>query len=397
MTLNRVLIIATVFVMITLNLHAMGDLLKNITINYDRRLRPNATGAADVVLIQIGIVSLGPLDAKSFTFEVDVYLRHWWNDARLRHTGGSSYNYNGNPSDVIWVPDTYFENSKKIQLHKVMTENSRAVIKPNGDVFVSMRVTAKSSCPMNLRLYPFDTQECQLVLGSYSFTGSELDLNWAPIPITFDTVDGQVQVSSFDYKGVETKKVIVTMGSQAEKFIVLKCIFKLQRSFKSIISRIYVPSSFLVVLTWATFYIPSTSIPARITLIVTNFLATVFITQSTSSNIADVEYTTAVGLYLLANVVFITLTLLILLLVLNLPDKDIKLFKITWRKGEKGSANEVGDTEMEQLRMPNEKQSGKTEMRSHYIDNYAKIIIPVSYVLFIMIYIVYFGVASSQD
>ena len=33
-----------VFVMITLNLHAMGDLLKNITINYDRRLRPNATG-----------------------------------------------------------------------------------------------------------------------------------------------------------------------------------------------------------------------------------------------------------------------------------------------------------------------------------------------------------------
>ena len=111
----------------------------------------------------------------------------------------------------------------------------------------------------------------------------------------------------------------------SEKFIVLKCIFKLQRSFKSIISRIYVPSSFLVVLTWATFYIPSTSIPARITLIVTNFLATVFITQSTSSNIADVEYTTAVGLYLLANVVFITLTLLILLLVLNLPDKDIKV------------------------------------------------------------------------
>ena len=118
-------------------------------------------------------------------------------------------------------------------------------------------------------------------------------------------------------------KIIIYFIS--EKFIVLKCIFKLQRSFKSIISRIYVPSSFLVVLTWATFYIPSTSIPARITLIVTNFLATVFITQSTSSNIADVEYTTAVGLYLLANVVFITLTLLILLLVLNLPDKDIKV------------------------------------------------------------------------
>ena len=52
-------------------------------------------------------------------------------------------------------------------------------------------------------------------LNSDSFTGSELDLNWASTPITFDTVDGQIQVSSFEYKEVETKKVIVTMGSQA--------------------------------------------------------------------------------------------------------------------------------------------------------------------------------------
>lgn len=68
-----------------------------------------------------------------------MYLRHSWNDPRLRFHGNHSYNYNGNPAELIWVPDTYFENAKKTHLHKVMTENSRAVIKPNGDVFVSMR------------------------------------------------------------------------------------------------------------------------------------------------------------------------------------------------------------------------------------------------------------------
>lgn len=72
-----------------------------------------------------------------------MYLRHWWNDPRLLFNGNSSYNYNGNPADIIWVPDTYIENSKKTQLHKVMTENSRASIKPNGDVFVSMRLAQK--------------------------------------------------------------------------------------------------------------------------------------------------------------------------------------------------------------------------------------------------------------
>lgn len=68
-----------------------------------------------------------------------MYLRHWWNDPRLRYPGSSSYNYNGNPADIIWVPDTYFENSKKAHTHAIMTENRRARISPNGDVYVSMR------------------------------------------------------------------------------------------------------------------------------------------------------------------------------------------------------------------------------------------------------------------
>ena len=40
--------------------------------------------------------------------------------------------------------------------------------------------------------------------------------------------------------------------------------------------------------------------------------------QSTASQISDVEYTTAVGVYLLTNVIFITLALFELLLVLNI-------------------------------------------------------------------------------
>ena len=54
-----------------------------------------------------------------------------------------------------------------------------------------------------------------LYSNSDSFTGSELDLSWASKPVTIDTVDGSIYVSSFMYKGTETKKVIVSMGSQA--------------------------------------------------------------------------------------------------------------------------------------------------------------------------------------
>ena len=68
-----------------------------------------------------------------------MYLRHWWKDERLISPGNSTYNYNGNPADVIWVPDTYFENAQMTRTHAIMTENRRATIKANGDVYSSMR------------------------------------------------------------------------------------------------------------------------------------------------------------------------------------------------------------------------------------------------------------------
>ncbi|XP_065064948.1 gamma-aminobutyric acid receptor subunit rho-1-like [Rhopilema esculentum] len=368
---------------------AQSDWLKNVTRNYDKRLRPNAGGSAVNVSVQIGIVSLGPINAKDFTFEIDMYLRHWWNDPRLKSDANFTYNYNGDPADIIWVPDTYFENSKKTVTHHVMTQNKRAIIKPNGDIFVSIRATATSSCPMDLRLYPFDTQKCRLILGSYSFSGNNLDMNWKKDPVTIDTVSGYVQVSSYVFKRFDTRKIKYVMGNPPESFVVLECIFTLKRSFVSSLSRIYIPSSFLVLLTWATFYLPKSAVPARVTLIVTNFLATVFIMQSTASQISDVEYTTAVGVYLLNNVIFITLALFELLLVLNIRCRT---------KGEGKTKNKQSqDNETELGKLANDKnkdevssEQEKEIQKFHLVDRYAKLVFPISYFIFIVAYFSYF-------
>ena len=68
-------------------------------------------------------------------------------------------------------------------------------------------------CYHSLKL--MDVQVSLPALFSDSFTGSQLDLNWAANAVTIDTIDGKIHVSSFVYKGTEAKKVVVTMGSQA--------------------------------------------------------------------------------------------------------------------------------------------------------------------------------------
>ena len=116
--------------------------------------------------------------------------------------------------------------------------------------------------------------------------------------------------------------------SFSEMFPLLKATFKVSRTFSYYLFHTYLPTGLLVVLTWSTFWIPDKAVPARITLIVTNFLSTAFILQSASSKIPKVPYTTPLEVYLFTNVLFIIAVLGEYLLVLNFcSKKEVNSFK----------------------------------------------------------------------
>ena len=76
---------------------------------------------------------------------MDMYLRQYWRDPRLAFgdNGLSSdkivLTLNRQTIDEIWVPSTYFFNAKKAYFHDVTTDNYLLQIRPNGDVFYSVR------------------------------------------------------------------------------------------------------------------------------------------------------------------------------------------------------------------------------------------------------------------
>ena len=83
----------------------------------------------------------------------------------------------------------------------------------------------------------------------------------------------------------------------------------------------YMPSIFLVVFTWATFWIPAAAVPARVTLIVTNFLSTIFVIEQELAKIIRVEYTTAMQILLITNLIFVSLAMVEYLFILNIIRK----------------------------------------------------------------------------
>lgn len=79
-------------------------------------------------------------------FTLDMYFHQYWQDPRLAfNKPNKQITLPGNVADRLWQPDTYFENSKKGEIHKLTTLNKVLVVKPDGGVFFSLRYITELS------------------------------------------------------------------------------------------------------------------------------------------------------------------------------------------------------------------------------------------------------------
>jgi len=62
-------------------------------------------------------------------------MRQWWVDDRLTFPGGE-VTFNGNPKDLIWLPDLFIRNSKEILKHGGLTDTIRTSIYHDGRVYM---------------------------------------------------------------------------------------------------------------------------------------------------------------------------------------------------------------------------------------------------------------------
>lgn len=53
-----------------------------------------------------------------------------------------------------------------------------AVVSSNGDVLWIPAAIYKSTCAIDILYFPFDTQECNLKFGSWTYDGYQLDLEF---------------------------------------------------------------------------------------------------------------------------------------------------------------------------------------------------------------------------
>ncbi|KAK6009812.1 Cation transporter family protein [Ostertagia ostertagi] len=258
-----------------------GEIM-NVFINssYDKRIRPpsrDSTGKNGPVTVNVNayIRSMSNIDFVRMQYNLQVTFRQFWRDPRLAYE--NLYPGKNFPKfiiitekDLIWIPDTFFLNEKEAHRHEIDKLNLLMRIYANGSVMYSERLSLTLSCPMYLHKYPMDEQKCRLLLASYAFTTDDIVYRWEEQnPIQYHV---QLNTSLPNFSLASAEIGDCTSSTTTGEYSCIQTMFTMKRMFRFYVAQIYLPSTLLVVVSWVSFWLERTAVPARVTLGVTTLL-----------------------------------------------------------------------------------------------------------------------------
>uniref|UniRef100_A0A3B5Q2N4 Glycine receptor, beta b n=2 Tax=Xiphophorus TaxID=8082 RepID=A0A3B5Q2N4_XIPMA len=172
--------------------NSTSNILNRLLISYDPRIRPNFKGIPVEDRVNIFINSFGSIQETTMDYRVNIFLRQRWNDPRLKlpqDFKSESLTVDPKMFKCLWKPDLFFANEKSANFHDVTQENILLFIFRNGDVLISMRLSITLSCPLDLTLFPMDTQRCKMQLESFGYTTDDLQFMWQTgDPVQMDAI-----------------------------------------------------------------------------------------------------------------------------------------------------------------------------------------------------------------
>ncbi|XP_024935926.1 glutamate-gated chloride channel isoform X3 [Cephus cinctus] len=265
---------------------------------YDARIRPsgeNGTDGPTIVFVNIFLRSISKIDDYKMEYSVQLTFREQWVDERLRFNdfGGRLKYLTLTEASRVWMPDLFFANEKEGHFHEIIMPNVYIRIFPHGSVLYSIRISLTLSCPMDLKLYPLDRQTCSLRMASYGWTTDDLVFLWKegdPVQVVKNLHLPRFTLERFltDYCNSKTN---------TGEYSCLKVDLLFKREFSYYLIQIYIPCCMLVIVSWVSFWLDQSAVPARVSLGVTTLLTMATQTSGINASLPPVSYTKAIDVW----------------------------------------------------------------------------------------------------
>ncbi|KAI6237467.1 Glutamate-gated chloride channel [Aphelenchoides besseyi] len=263
---------------------------------YDWRVRPPGTnlslpGSHGPVAVTVNMLirSISKIDDVSMEYSVQLTFRESWVDGRLAY----GLPNDGKPDFLIL--NSFFQNEKQAQKHLIDKPNVLIRVHKDGLILYSVRISMILSCPMSLERFPHDVQSCFIDLASYAYTTDDIEYEWKeeqPVQLKKGL---ESSLPSFQLKNVST--TYCTSKTNTGTYSCLRTVLILQRQFSYYLLQLYIPSTMLVIVSWVSFWLPRTAVPARVTLGVTTLLTMTTQASGVNAKLPPVSYSKAVDIW----------------------------------------------------------------------------------------------------
>ncbi|XP_034042516.1 neuronal acetylcholine receptor subunit alpha-3 [Thalassophryne amazonica] len=283
--------------------------------NYNQYIRP-VENVSDPVIVQfeVSMSQLVKVDEVNQIMETNLWLRHIWNDYKLRWNpkefGGVEFIRV--PSNRIWKPDIVLYNNAVGDFQ--VDDKTKALLRYNGDVTWIPPAIFKSSCKIDVTYFPFDYQNCTMKFGSWTYDKAKIDLVLIGSTINLKDFWETGEWMIIDAPGY---KHDIKYNCCEEIYTDITYSLYIRRLPLFYTINMIIPCLLISFLTVLVFYLPS-DCGEKVTLCISVLLSlTVFLLVITETIPSTSLVIPLIGEYLLFTMIFITLSIVITVFVLN--------------------------------------------------------------------------------
>uniref|UniRef100_A0A3B5L8C5 Cholinergic receptor, nicotinic, alpha 2b (neuronal) n=1 Tax=Xiphophorus couchianus TaxID=32473 RepID=A0A3B5L8C5_9TELE len=306
--------------------HAEDELFNTLFSSYNKWSRP-VPNISDVVIVKFGlsIAQLIDVDEKNQMMTTNVWLKQEWNDYKLRWRPSDYDNVTSIrvPSELIWVPDIVLYNNADGEF--AVTHMTKAHLFHTGKVRWVPPAIYKSSCSIDVTFFPFDQQNCKMKFGSWTYDKAKIDL---------ERIENTVDLNNYWESGEWA--IINAVGTYNTKkydccheiYPDITYFFIIRRLPLFYTINLIIPCLLISCLTVLVFYLPS-DCGEKITLCISVLLSlTVFLLLITEIIPSTSLVIPLIGEYLLFTMIFVTLSIVITVFVLNVHHRSPSTHKM---------------------------------------------------------------------
>ncbi|XP_066472272.1 neuronal acetylcholine receptor subunit alpha-6 [Tiliqua scincoides] len=291
-------------------------LFRKLFSRYNHFIRPVENVSDPVtVYFEVAITQLANVDEVNQIMETNLWLRHIWNDYKLRW---NPREYEGIefvrvPADKIWKPDIVLYNNAVGDFQ--VESRTKALLKYDGTITWTPPAIFKSSCPMDITFFPFDHQNCSLKFGSWTYDKAKIDLLIIGSKVDMNDLWENSEWEIVDASGY---KHDIKYNCCEEIYTDITYSFYIRRLPMFYTINLIIPCLFISFLTVLVFYLPS-DCGEKVTLCISVLLSlTVFLLVITETIPSTSLVIPLVGEYLLFTMIFVTLSIVVTVFVLNI-------------------------------------------------------------------------------